>query len=354
MIEWKDFDRTNPHLRLISRRVEGLAQLLSSEAEKPISFRSLDCIGYFEDPDRPRYGLIFSPLPAMAQTTLPVSSHDILLRSSPGLLPHLGDRFRMAEKIATSVIRLHDCSWVHAALRSSYILFFYNTNDRLANVSPENIHLNSPYVTGFTYSRPSDPAESTLEYSQLQQSSDHGLYRHPSIQRSNVAMFGNATSAEHVRFRQRHDLFSLGIILLGIGLWEQVVQLWKEKYTPEKFLEKLLTAYVPALGHKMGAIYRDVVWELLAGDGTSLAAARREVRADEPPVGGGTELEKLSMADSEGEETDADDLPPDADFMGNAWANLISTLLLTTRDGHLWQYSGCQACPMQSGSRYCF
>jgi hypothetical protein len=65
MIEWKDFDRTNPHLRLISRRVEGLAQLLSSEAEKPISFRSLDCIGYFEDPDRPRYGLIFS-LPAMA------------------------------------------------------------------------------------------------------------------------------------------------------------------------------------------------------------------------------------------------------------------------------------------------
>jgi hypothetical protein len=87
-------------------------------------------------------------------------------------------------------------------------------------------------------------------------------------------------------------LFSLGIILLEIGLWKQIETLWKPKYTPEEFLDKLLTVYVPHLGHKMGEIYRNIVWELLAGDGT---------QGSTEEVGSKTEKE-LNSTEMEGDE----------------------------------------------------
>jgi hypothetical protein len=56
----------------------------------------------------------------------------------------------------------------------------------------------------------------------------------------------------------------------------------KPKYAPEKFLEKLLLAYVPFLGHRMGALYRDMVYELLAGS---------EITGMQQPVSLETEME---------------------------------------------------------------
>ena len=257
LIEWKDFNPENPHLRLISKRINDLAVLLNKYSPKPPDFRVLDCLGYFEDERQSRFGFLFE-LPDGAQPLPPTSLHDILARGTKSL-PNLGERFLISRKIATSVIRLLDCGWVHAALRSENILFFQTSSHGLN--SPE---LTSPYLLGFTYSRPQDPNEITLEYSQ-ENDTTHNLYRHPEIQRSNLIF---PSLAKHIRFQQRHDLFSLGIILLEIGLWEQIETLWKPKYTPEKFLDKLLTVYVPHLGHKMGEIYRNIVWELLAGDGT--------------------------------------------------------------------------------------
>jgi hypothetical protein len=62
----------------------------------------------------------------------------------------------------------------------------------------------------------------------------------------------------------RHDYYSLGIVLLEIGLWDQITTMWKPKYTRQNFLEKLQSSYVPKLGPKMGAVYRDVVARLLS------------------------------------------------------------------------------------------
>jgi hypothetical protein len=115
----------------------------------------------------------------------------------------------------------------------------------------------------------------------------HDIYRHPEI----VKARGNPGASDAIRLQQRHDLFSLGIILLEIGLWEQIKALWKEKYTPSAFLTKLLTGYVPRLGHKMGTIYRDVVSDLLnmhieqhkstAEVASFLSMSRSEMPADE-------------------------------------------------------------------------
>ncbi|MCJ1318062.1 hypothetical protein MMC15_003389 [Xylographa vitiligo] len=326
MLEWKDFEPTSIYLRLISNRVENLARLLAPECSKPFDFHVLDCLGYFEDLERHRYGILFA-LPPSAQPILPFTLQDLLSRALTGILPPLDDRFRMAESIARSVIRLHDCGWVHAALRSSNVLFFHRREGNQSS-SPQSLILNHPYITGFTYSRPSDPTESTLEYSQLHNSSDHDLYRHPAIQRSNMARYGPSSRMEHVRYQQRHDLFSLGVILLEIGLWEQIIQCWKKKYTPEAFLQKLLNVYVPALGHKVGTVYRDVVLELLAGDGSSTipkqvgqAADSADTRAIKEQELKQEETEPLNLEDESISTADDDD-----DSIMSPWASLVAKL----------------------------
>ncbi|KAH6695987.1 prion-inhibition and propagation-domain-containing protein [Leptodontidium sp. MPI-SDFR-AT-0119] len=255
LIEWKTIDEKNSYQALITQRMENLARLLEPASPKPSDFRVLNCLGYFRDKALPRYGYLFE-FPSNTVQQPPVTLHDLLSRGGPHeLLLDLGDRFTLARTLASSLLRLHECGWVHTSFRSESILFFSEQAD--SSSSTPQPCINDPYISGFGYSKPNDPAESTLEYSLPNRL--HDLYRHPEIVKSR----GNPGAGDAIRLQQRHDLFSLGIVLLEIGLWEQINALWKEKYTPSAFLTKLLTAYVPRLGHKMGTVYRDVVSDLL-------------------------------------------------------------------------------------------
>src|SRR5438045_4026107 len=84
---------------------------------------------------------------------------------------------------------------------------------------------------------------------------------------------------DHQRFQTVHDLYALGVILLEIGLWRRINTLWKDKYTQARFHEKLVTAYVPRLGPKMGIIYRDTVQRLLTLPVTQ--ETRRDAASDD-------------------------------------------------------------------------
>lgn len=300
IVEWKYMDVDNPQFRLINARVNNLAKFLSASSPKPADFRALDCLGYVKDtePQHPRFGYLFR-LPGGVVSRLPISLFDALSRGSQGLLPDLGSRFELARKLAASIVRLHDCGWVHGGLNSTNIVFFWEKNlssSRLSQTStptpelenrfnqllknstsfvtaPDSISITSPYLMGFTYSRPTDPAESTLEWTANivpTAENPHSLYRHPSIyfQGSKNADLESTTESGSLSHRQRHDLFSLGLILLEIGLWEQLSAIWKPKYSsnPVEFIRKLLRVYVPRLEHRMGNIYRDVVRCLLGGD----------------------------------------------------------------------------------------
>ena len=320
LIEWKDTDRTNPFSALVAHRMDALANLLHVNSAKPTSFRVLECISYFEDVRHSRYGLLYR-LPLDAAEVPPVTLYDLLARGETAFLPDLGDRFILAQAISQSVLRLHDCGWVHAGLRSSNIMIFKKGTDQLS------LLLTSPYIGGFTYSRPTDPIESTLEYSRP--SDEHDVYRHPEVLRSNPFL---PFSRKHTRFEQRHDLFSLGIILLEIGLWERAIALKKPKYSPEKYLEKLLTAYLPLLGHKMGAVYRDVVQSLLV-DSTVEASQHLPQNADADAATaaaattGNSDLEDPSDRNTSDDEPDIDSI--DLRYGDNKyWAMLISKLAM--------------------------
>ncbi|KAF4632468.1 hypothetical protein G7Y89_g5657 [Cudoniella acicularis] len=302
IIEWKDIiDPNSPTKTLIEKRLDSLAFLFSAQTQKPADFNILECLGYFEDIEFPRYGMIFrapyaeTAAAAEAKKT-PESLYDILGNNYTAIedsaLPNLGDKFELAKSLVVSILRLHDCGWIHGAFRSSNIIFFpsSSSNNEQEDCSPQN-GLKHPYITGFTYSRPTDPSSSTLEYSQTHFS--HDLYRHP-----DVAQFASRkilrSGNERERFQMKHDLYSLGIVLLEIGLWRRVEMLWKERYESDhkRFWRKLVEAYVPRLGPKMGAVYRDVVGGLLG-----LEVAKGEVGEEMEETGRRNDVEAASLGD---------------------------------------------------------
>lgn len=70
------------------------------------------------------------------------------------------------------------------------------------------------------------------------------------------------------RYLPRFDYYSLGIVLLEIGLWTSLKNMTKGwKGTPEEMREKLLSL-VPRLGPRAGASYRDAVISCLTGSFT--------------------------------------------------------------------------------------
>ncbi len=309
LIEWKPFDRDNPQIRLVSTRVNNLARVLAASSPKPTDLRVLDCLGYVEDDERrePRFGYLFR-LPEDARHSPPQSLFTLLARGPDALLPDLGDRFELARAVAASVIRFHDCGWVHGELDSLNIVFFQHTRPQAPTTvtqtkgsatSPDattfaplpprrpisscHLTITRPYLLGFTYARPSDPSEITVEWTanpSPTSSNPRSLYRHPDLQVPHSPVHHRTAGATSTTVappsnltllrRQRYDLFSLGLVLLEIGLWERLEALWKPKYAAEQgaFVEKLLRAYVPRLRHRVGAVYCGVV-ELLLRIGKS-------------------------------------------------------------------------------------
>jgi hypothetical protein len=61
------------------------------------------------------------------------------------------------------------------------------------------------------------------------------------------------------------DIYSLGLVLLEIGLWKVLQTYHKPHYSTGRWRDKVLrAALVPGLGSKVGSRYRDVVDKCLA------------------------------------------------------------------------------------------
>lgn len=71
-----------------------------------------------------------------------------------------------------------------------------------------------------------------------------------------------------MRYQTRFDWYSLGLVLLEIGLWKTLGRMIKEKkcLSPEELLEHILQNYVPRLDFNMGRGYRRVVERCLKGE----------------------------------------------------------------------------------------
>ncbi|KAG0643137.1 kinase-like domain-containing protein [Tuber brumale] len=122
----------------------------------------------------------------------------VLLRSINE--PHpLEERVLLAKQIAKAVLFVHNLNFVHKNMRPENILVFPNPGKTLG----------IPFLVGFQMFRSADG----VTHRAGDESWSSNLYRHPSRQ---------GTLPDNA-YRMQHDIYSLGVILLEIGLWSPFV-----------------------------------------------------------------------------------------------------------------------------------
>lgn len=111
----------------------------------------------------------------------------------------LSDRIGLAKQLATSISYIHVLEFVHKNIRPETILIFEGVGS----------HLGPLYLLGFRAFRLAD--NKTLRLGNTIWSEN--IYQHPDRQGSNPG----------VDYVMQHDIYSLGVCLLEIGLWDSLV-----------------------------------------------------------------------------------------------------------------------------------
>ena len=247
---------------LIHKRVFEVARLLSKRP-KPSGFRVLDCLGYVRDLSRTCYSFIFRLPPEFGETEPPCTLQ-ALLESHPK--PALGTRFALARTISTSILYLQACAILHKAIASRNILVFKRPGS-------SEYDFCSPFICGFDFSW---PYGEEFKSEPIDLASSGGMYElgyaHPDYNFS-----------DKQRFLKAYDVYSLGVILLEIALWQPLQSLGRVS-ARDKLREELIQK-VGQLEQDVGQVYAAVVARCLTGDikNDQVPTASITVNTDEDP-----------------------------------------------------------------------
>ncbi|KAF2279823.1 uncharacterized protein EI97DRAFT_430833 [Westerdykella ornata] len=248
-------------------RLEKLLSILTRLSEEKTYHGTLKCLGYFEDLSQARFGLVFE-LPAFVysgaddaskplEDLRPVTLLSVLQtgskseHTSTSVTPPLEDRFRLAFTLCLAFNKLHLDNFAHKDVNSSNILVFRKSRCHSANSKALQYALRSPVVCAFDLF-----SDSHITASDSTQPQPLNIYRHPQD-----PMFTGERDRQH---GPHFDLYSLGLILLEIGLWIPLSDLWKPKYTLADFKQRVEEVYTRRLASKCGTAYmqavRDCFW----------------------------------------------------------------------------------------------
>ncbi|EMD89535.1 hypothetical protein COCC4DRAFT_68577 [Bipolaris maydis ATCC 48331] len=198
-IEWKEvpiISSFRPDDVQMQWRIGMLTDLLRSV--KPDGFRAPPCLGYIkatDADDATLFGLVFEG-PSSTESKI-VTLRELLAEP---LKPSLSTRIALCAALARCLHGLHAVNWLHKAFRSDNIIFFTSVS------SPD---LQSPFVSGFELSRPSNMDQWT-EKPIFEPAKD--IYRHPNAQ-------SNQTDGNYLK---SYDIYSLGVIMVEIALWRPI------------------------------------------------------------------------------------------------------------------------------------
>lgn len=155
-------------------------------------------------------------------------------------VPNLESRFRLAYNLILAVLHLRSQNVVHGNINSNNILIFPGLNDAQQNeIGSLTEDLRHPYLTSCAQFSGDGPAPEPLS---------SGMYRHPDDKR---LIEDDSAWA--------YDLYSLGLVLLEIGLWTPISRLWKMKYNNTMFKQRIENVYIKKLGAKCGTAYLHMV-----------------------------------------------------------------------------------------------
>lgn len=250
LVEWKCYgEHWDKHGEDLLNRVSRISKLHSS-IKSPEAFRVLECAGFYHAPEKYAFGLVFKFPQEMPRANI-FTLQDML--DTRGRMPYLETRFKLAHLLSASVLQFHKLKWLHRAISSANVVFFASETE------PTHETMEIPFLVGFVHSRQDDKLAFTEGPPEGYQDYQHPEYR------------GYRGS----RFRPEFDYYSLGIVLLELGLWQSVAKMtvgedWKGiEYA--KFSERLIDRRVPQLRQLMGSVYRNVtkaclVWKPTEGE----------------------------------------------------------------------------------------
>lgn len=156
--------------------------------------------------------------------------------------PSLGERFRISAELAATVSGIHGFGWVHKGISSHSIIISNNTNG----------DGQIPHLIGWCYAREQD-GQTTKVNPIVDRASN--LYRHPKRQ-------GHPSE----KFMIRHDIYSLGVVLVEVALWKTMDEMCEGVYSPIKIRETLLERTRGEVPWLMGERYAEAVRRCLEGD----------------------------------------------------------------------------------------
>ncbi|KAI1870214.1 hypothetical protein JX265_006384 [Neoarthrinium moseri] len=246
LIEWVDYDKEDLDEKFVHmRRLDDLARMMHSATDRHPDLYTIDCLGYTDDTAMSRYGLIYKA-PEASYSTLHklISSNDLKT-------PDLNDRIKLAHTLAVALLSLHSLDWLHKSLCSNNIIFFPSAFSAAATQPTANAALvpdiSKPYLVGFDASRPDMDTEMSVA---SKNPSILDLHRHPR----------SLSGLSRKPYCKSYDIYSLGLVLLEIGLWKVLTTYYKPHYSAERWRDKvILPVLVPGLGNKTGRLYKDVV-----------------------------------------------------------------------------------------------
>lgn len=257
LVEYANFDATYRDTGVPPplQRLEALTTFL--QPMRPDSQTNLSLLGFFEDPDQPRIGLVYD-LPYSVQNRLQIgSSSETLVPLSLLKLvqkanktqgqgpeappPALEHRFRMALRLTEQLHSLHARELAHGNINSSSVIFTTTANETEANRLEQ---LRKPLWASFDLF-----SKCTIEGTA--RPINFNIYRHPLDEphKSDRDFSGDI----------KYDLYGLGLILLEVGLWTPIGDLYKSKYTLSDFKLRLEKIWIPKLAAKCGSSYMRAV-----------------------------------------------------------------------------------------------
>ncbi|KIM98421.1 hypothetical protein OIDMADRAFT_127885 [Oidiodendron maius Zn] len=209
VVEYRRYTRTDD-IEYLNSIVQYSAEILA--AADPCTMHVLCCEGYVHRPNLRQFQTILKFPPGLGS---PRTLRDLLLDPDPQIEPSITSRIQLCKKIATAALYTHTASLVHKAIQPEAILILKKI-DSVGSLQGEGSNslkttpLGIPFLTGFGQARQETPDT----YSSLRENTDweQDLYSHPSRQ-------GRPTT----KYTMAHDIYSIGVILLEIGLWRSFV-----------------------------------------------------------------------------------------------------------------------------------
>ncbi len=237
-------------------RIGALAELLHQKP-KPKDFRVLDCLGFIDSSLSEGFDFLYEFPRAVVggPRLIPKSLDDLLKAGVPE--PALEERIGLAKALVSSIHQLHTADWLHRNISPTSVLFF------VPDIEKPHIKWEEPYLVNFSHSRPDGNIWATDGPAPEQD------YQHPKYLRDEDL---------HPRFKKQYDYYSIGVVLLEVGLWQPLVDKLKGRGgNPAELRNTLVQKYVPHLRRTIGKRYRNAIRECLEGDHLQETAAAHKI-----------------------------------------------------------------------------